>query len=154
MKNLNILETVSLLHDIGKIGIPDKILHKSGPLNDEEYALIKLHPEKGEHMLKDISLLVTIIPSILYHHERFDGNGYPGNLRQYDIPFTSRIIAVADSIDAMTSDRSYRKAMNHGDAVKELKKGVNTQFDPVMVDVIVKIYESGELADLYSKLDV
>lgn len=146
-----ILETGSLLHDIGKIGIPDNILHKSGPLDKDEFSFIQLHPQKGKQMLKDISFLKEVIPSILYHHERFDGSGYPEHLKKNDIPMAARIIAVADAFDAMTTDRSYRKAMSHEDAIKELKTGIDTQFDPEVLATFIKLHESGELKRLYDE---
>lgn len=127
------------LHDVGKIGIKDSILNKQGKLTDEEYAEMKKHPEIGYNMLKKIKFLTPIANEILHHQERYDGNGYPDKLKGEDIPIISRIIAVIDAFDAMTTDRPYRKALPLQAALDELKKNSGTQFDPKVVNAFLKV---------------
>ncbi|MCL4322503.1 MAG: GAF domain-containing protein [Deltaproteobacteria bacterium] len=127
------------LHDVGKIGIKDSILNKRGKLTDEEYAEMKKHPEIGYNMLKKIKFLTPIANEVLHHQERYDGNGYPDKLKGEDIPIVSRIIAVIDAFDAMTTDRPYRKAIPIQAALDELKKNSGTQFDPKVVNAFLKV---------------
>jgi HD-GYP domain-containing protein (c-di-GMP phosphodiesterase class II) len=129
----------AILHDVGKIGISDSILLKPGPLNEEEWAIMKTHPEIGERMLKGIDFLAPALPIVRGHHERWDGDGYPDGLAGQDIPVGARIVAVCDAFDAMTSDRPYRKALGIDQACVELKKNAGTQFDPHCVDLIVEV---------------
>jgi len=136
---LDTLEIAALLHDIGKIGISDEILHKTGRLNEYEYKKIKEHPSIGVNILKDIDFLKNAVPFILHHHERFDGYGYPLGIKGYEIPLEARIIAVADSYDAMVSDRPYRKGLSQDIAISELIKFKNIQFDGLVVDAFLKI---------------
>lgn len=136
---LNELELLSTLHDIGKIGISDNILNKPGKLNDEEWLEMKKHPEMGYRIAMSTPELAPIAEYILYHHERWDGQGYPGGKRGEDIPLLSRIIAIADSYDAMTSDRPYRKAMTQEDAFEEIRKNAGSQFDPYLCELFNKI---------------
>ncbi|MCK4469739.1 MAG: HD domain-containing protein, partial [Desulfobacterales bacterium] len=131
------LKISSLLHDIGKIAIPDKILLKEGPLTDEEYTAIKDHPIIGENILKPVILIDAERKIIRHHHERWDGKGYPDGLSEEDIPFLSRILSVADSFDAMTTDRPYRKALKTNEAIGELQKNRNIQFDKNVVDAFI-----------------
>ncbi len=126
MEQLNI---ASILHDIGKIGIPSEILNKSGKLTDEEYAFIKEHPLKGYKIILPIKQLKGCICSILYHHERIDGKGYPQGLSGDEIPLFARIIAVADTFDAMTSHRAYRNAINIDEVIQELQDVSGKQLD-------------------------
>lgn len=126
-----------LFHDIGKIGIPDAILQKAGKLTDDEYHDIKNHPSIGEHILKPAKIFDNIIPMVKHHHERYDGRGYPSSLKGEDIPLCARIVCIADSFDAMTSDRSYRPRFTLYKALDELKKCKGTQFDPTLVDLFV-----------------
>ena len=144
-KNLNLddttleeIETAGLLHDIGKIGIPQKILCKPDKLTDEEYELMKSHPARAEKMLMGIKKLTVVSNWLRAHHERWDGKGYPYGLKGEEIPISGRIIALADTYDAMTSTRSYRKALSHETAIKEIKRCAGTQFDPVLADLFVK----------------
>ena len=123
----------SLLHDVGKIGVSDGILLKPGPLSDEEFDVVKLHPLMGHRIVKRVPLLDPIALGILHHHERFDGTGYPSGLRGKHIPREARIIAVADAFSAMVSDRPYRRRMSLGEACAELERGSGTQFDPEIV---------------------
>lgn len=136
---LDTLEIAALLHDIGKIGISDDILHKTGRLNEYEYKKIKEHPSIGVNILKDIDFLKNAVPFILHHHERFDGCGYPLGIKGYEIPLEARIIAVSDSYDAMVSDRPYRKGLSQNIAISELVKFKNIQFDGLVVDAFLKI---------------
>jgi HD-GYP domain-containing protein (c-di-GMP phosphodiesterase class II) len=127
------------LHDLGKIGIPDAVLQKKGPLNDDEWNLIKEHPVIGANILRPVKLLSGkngIVDMVLHHHERFDGRGYPDGLRGYDIPAGARIIAVADSLSAMVEERVYRPAMRFDDALSELEANKGTQFDPNAVNAL------------------
>jgi diguanylate cyclase (GGDEF)-like protein len=131
------VETAALLHDIGKVGIPDSILHKDGPLDDEEWVLMKEHPVIGERILRAIPGLGGVARIVRHEHERWDGGGYPDGIAGDTIPIGSRIILACDAYHAMTSDRPYRKAMSHGDALRELRKGAGTQFDPQVVEALL-----------------
>lgn len=133
-KDIDALRTAALLHDIGKLGTYDVILDKHEKLTEEEINLIKIHPEKGEEILKPISQLKDILPVIRSHHERMDGTGYPDGLKNGEIPFLARILAVADTFDSMTSDRPYRPKVSKEDAISELEKYSGTQFDPEVVE--------------------
>jgi PAS domain S-box-containing protein/putative nucleotidyltransferase with HDIG domain len=133
-KDIETLRTAALLHDIGKLGTYDVILDKPEDLTDEEINLIKIHPVKGEEILKPISQLKDILPIIRSHHEKIDGTGYPDGLKNGDIPFLARIIAVADTFDSMTSDRPYRPKASKEAAISELKKYSGTQFDFEVVE--------------------
>jgi putative nucleotidyltransferase with HDIG domain len=128
-----------LLHDIGKIGTYDNLLHKTEKLTEEEFSIIKKHPEEGVKILESIKQLEKIVPIIRYHHERYDGKGYPDGLAGADIPLLARIVHVADSYDAMTADRPYRSALSHEQVIEELKRNAGTQFDPEVVDVFLSI---------------
>jgi HD-GYP domain-containing protein (c-di-GMP phosphodiesterase class II) len=129
----------SILHDVGKIGVSDSILLKAGPLTDEEWAIMRTHPEIGERMLQGIDFLTPALPIVRHHHERWDGKGYPDKLAGEEIPIGARIVAVCDAFDAMTSDRPYRQAMSIEDACEELRREAGTQFDPKCVDLLVEI---------------
>jgi HD-GYP domain-containing protein (c-di-GMP phosphodiesterase class II) len=118
-----------LLHDMGKIGIDEEVLRKNGKLTDEEYGLIRKHPLIGAGILKEIKQMHDIVPGVLCHHERIDGKGYPNNLSNDKVPLIGRIIAIADTFDAMTSKRSYRDAMSPMEAIAEIERGLGTQFD-------------------------
>ena len=138
---LKLLKIGGLFHDIGKIGIPDSILLKTSKLTDDEYNEIKKHPSIGAHILENSSIFKDIIPIVLYHHEKFDGCGYPAKLKGEDIPFLARIVAVADTFDAMTSKRSYRDALPLDIVKQEFIKFSGTQFDPVVAKVFLEILE-------------
>lgn len=129
------------IHDIGKIFVRQDILNKPARLTDAEYELVKLHPVKGEELISDIEELKEIAKIIRYHHERWDGKGYPEGLSGEEIPLESRILAVADSFEAMTSERPYKRALTVREAIEELKRCSGTQFDPKIVDVMVSILE-------------
>jgi len=141
------LEIGALLHDIGKIGIPDSILQKPAPLKKSELKTVQEHPLKGKRMIQDISYLKQAIPHVLYHHERFDGSGYPEHLAGADIPLPGRIIAVADVFDALTSDRPQRKRMSFDDAVALIEKGAGKQYDPEVVKAFLELVKAGDLSD-------
>lgn len=127
------------LHDIGKIGISDKILNKEESLENWEYERLKEHSEIGYNIVKEIKGFEEISKIILYHHEWYNGNGYPKGIKVNDIPIESRIISVADAFDAMVSDRAYRKALSIDEAIARLIKGKGSQFDPKIVDIFLKI---------------
>jgi putative nucleotidyltransferase with HDIG domain len=139
--NIEMLRKSALLHDIGKIGIPDVVLQKKSKLTDEEYAVIKSHPEIGATILKSIKSFTGIMPSVLHHHERFDGRGYPHGISGERIPLHARVIAVADSFDAMTSNRPYRKAFPLKTALSELEKNSGIQFDPGIAEAFIRIFK-------------
>lgn len=132
------IETAGLLHDIGKIGIPEDILCKAGKLTDEEYVIIQQHAPGGKKILNTIPGLSKVALWISCHHEKWDGKGYPNGLKDEEIPLASRILAVADTYDAMTSNRSYRKGLPHEVAVEELKRCSGTQFDPQIIEVFLR----------------
>jgi len=140
-EELTNLERGALLHDVGKIGISDNILLKAGPLTGAERALMNKHPQMGYDMLKGIPFLRDALPVVLHHQEMWDGSGYPGALRGEEIPLGARIFAVADTYDAMTSTRPYRKALSHKEALAEIIRCRGTQFDPGVVDAFVALFE-------------
>jgi len=133
------IETAGLLHDIGKIGVPEDILCKTGKLTDEEYGIIKQHASSSRKILDSISSLKHVSLWASCHHERWDGRGYPNGFAGEDIPMPARILAVADTYDAMTSNRSYRNGLPHEVAVEEIKNCGGSQFDPQMVEIFIKV---------------
>lgn len=137
--DIKTLRIGGLFHDIGKIGIPDSILLKESRLTDDEYSQIKNHPSIGAHILQNATIFKDIIPIVKHHHERYDGNGYPGRLKGNDIPYFARIAAVADTFDAMTSKRSYRDALPLDIVKAEIEKCSGTQFDPEIAKVFLDI---------------
>jgi len=137
----SIVRLASLLHDVGKLAVPDDILRKPGPLNEEEWAQMKQHPTAALHVLSQVRSIADATPAILHHHEHFDGSGYPDGLAGDDIPIASRILLVTDAFDAMTTDRPYRKAMSIEVAVGELKSNSGSQFDPMIVEAFLRILE-------------
>ena len=138
-EDLNTLKIGGLFHDIGKIGISDSILLKNGKLTDAEYTEIKNHPVIGKNILSNAAIFENIIPIVLYHHERYDGKGYPYGLQDSSIPFLARIVSVADSFDAMTSRRSYRGELDIEYVKNEFKSKSGTQFDPVIASIFLDI---------------
>ena len=143
------LEVAALLHDIGKIGIPDAVLKKPGRLTDEERALMNKHPEYSWSILRLFAGLEQASLYALHHHESFDGKGYPANLRGEEIPIGSRIVSVIDSYDAMICNRCYRRALSHEDAMTRILEGTGTQFDPVVVQAFAEIV-SLEVAEVFA----
>lgn len=137
----NRLFYMAIVHDIGKIGIPDSILKKPGRLSDEEFAIIRTHPRQGAEILSDVTEMPWITTGARWHHERYDGRGYPDGLAGTDIPEEARIIAVADAYDAMTSDRSYRARMNQAKVRSIMAEGRGTQFDPHFADLMIEMID-------------
>ena len=137
-KELRDLELSGLLHDVGKIGTYESILDKAGKLTDEEYAIIKRHPGKGAEILLAIKQMKDIIPGVKYHHEFYNGKGYPDGLKGENIPLMARILCVADSVDAMGADRPYRKGRAMDEIIAELKRCSGSQFDPKIVEIFLK----------------
>lgn len=131
------LQHAAIMHDIGKIGVNEQILRKEGLLNKEEHDEMRKHPEIGARIVNAVPFLEDTVEVILYHHERFDGTGYPEGLRGDKIPLTARIVAIADTVDAMMRDRPYRKALSHSKLTDELKNGAGTQFDPEIIKLII-----------------
>ena len=138
-QDIKTLRIGGLFHDIGKIGVPDMILQKTSKLNDDEYSEIKNHPTIGAHILSTATIFSDIIPIVKHHHERYDGNGYPGKLKGEEIPYFARIMAIADSFDAMTSRRSYRDSLSLDVVISEFERCKGTQFDPKLTDLFLSI---------------
>ena len=134
-------KVAGLLHDIGKIGIPESILKKKGKLTDEEYEVMKTHVENSIEMIHFLPNMNYVIPAVLSHHERYDGKGYPGGVKGTDIPLLGRILAVCDSFDAMVSRRAYKDALSVEYAIGELEKGKGTQFDPDVAEAFIELIE-------------
>jgi HD-GYP domain-containing protein (c-di-GMP phosphodiesterase class II) len=128
-----------LVHDVGKIGVPEAVLAKPGRLTDEEFAQIKLHPGIGFNILKDIPALSGVQPGVLWHHERWDGKGYPDRIAGENIPLIARVLALADTFDAMSSNRAYRPAIPRPKVLDEIIKCGGTQFDPQLAPQFVKL---------------
>jgi len=135
--DLRNLKYAAALHDIGKLGISGHILNKPGALSEDEFVHIKTHPQMGDSIMEPVSFLKEPREIILHHHERWDGNGYPEGLKGNKIPLGARILSVADSFEAMMSDRPYRKALDLQDAIKEIEDNAGTQFDPVVVTAFI-----------------
>ena len=136
---------VALLHDCGKIGVPDNILGKPGRLTDDEFEVIKSHTVRGGEILKSFKSLVNVGEGALYHHERYDGKGYPEGKKGEDIPLIARMICVADSFDAMNSNRVYRERLSKEYIVGELEKNKGKQFDPQIADIMLRIIREGKI---------
>ena len=134
---------IALLHDCGKIGVPDNILGKPGRLTDEEFEIIKSHTTRGSEILSHFKSLTDVDEGARYHHERYDGRGYPEGKKGEDIPLIARMIGVADSYDAMNSNRVYRKKLSKEDIINEIEKNKGTQFDPKIADVFLKLIKNG-----------
>jgi putative nucleotidyltransferase with HDIG domain len=144
-ERLDILEIGAILHDIGKIGIPDNVLNKPEDLTLKEYNEMKKHPVVGAQMLRGIAALKPMLPYILYHQERYDGKGYPFGLKSNEIPIEGRLLAVADTFDAMTSTRPYRDGLSQAQAVEEIVSRRGTQFDPEVVDALLAACAKGRI---------
>ena len=147
------LRKMALLHDIGKIGIPDAILNKPAKLTDEEYEIMKSHVLRGGEILKDFTMIENVQVGALYHHEKYDGTGYCHGLKGDEIPLEARIIGIADAFDAMTANRVYRKQLDIDFVVAELKRCSGTQFDPKLVEILLSLIEDGtiDVQRLYAK---
>lgn len=135
----DIIHLAAHLHDVGKIGIPDRILNKPNHLNNKEYEIMKNHPEKGYEIVSRIEQLEEISHYVRHHHERWDGLGYPDGLKGKAIPFGARVIAVADTFDAMTSSRPYRVAVSYEEAYREIKRVSGTQLCPEISSVFLSL---------------
>lgn len=140
-KQLEDIYMMGLLHDVGKIGIPDAVINKPAKLTDEEYDIIKNHPVLGARILGNIKEMPALQRGARWHHERYDGKGYPDGISGKDIPEEARIIAVADAYDAMTSHRSYRQPLLQGVVGEEIEKGIGTQFDPVFARIMLDMID-------------
>ncbi|MBQ1189928.1 MAG: HD-GYP domain-containing protein [Lachnospiraceae bacterium] len=140
-KEVDQIRIAGLFHDIGKIGVPDAILLKNGPLTDAEYEEIKKHPDEGEKIIAAYVPFKEMLPIVRSHHERFDGRGYPDKLKGEEITLGARVIAVADSFDAMISNRTYRQGLGYEKTMAEMEKGRNTQFDSQVVDALLRVVE-------------
>ena len=134
------------LHDVGKLAVPRRILSKAGPLTAAEFAQVRVHPAAGARLITPIASLRSAVPYVLYHHERWDGTGYPEGRAGEDIPEEARLLAVADAFDAMTSTRPYRHAWPLDRAFVELERCAGSQFDPRMVESFVAVWRDGALA--------
>ncbi|MEN2984977.1 MAG: diguanylate cyclase [Dictyoglomaceae bacterium] len=144
-EELEILDLAGRLHDIGKIGIPSEILKKPGPLSESEWNIIKEHSKLGYLILSQIPKIEKLLHAVLYHHERYDGKGYPQNLQGEDIPLFARILTLADAYSAMKSDRPYRKALTKRQIIKEIQKNAGKQFDPELAKIFINLIEKGEV---------
>jgi putative two-component system response regulator len=141
-EEIAILEFGAILHDIGKITVPSHMLKKTGPLDDEEWKLMRKHPETGAKMLEGVSHLRAAIPYVLYHHECWNGSGYPAGLAGENIPRQGRLLAIVDAFDAMTTNRPYHLSMAASESLDEIRRNRGIYFDPDMVDVFVRSYKS------------
>jgi HD-GYP domain-containing protein (c-di-GMP phosphodiesterase class II) len=141
------IHTTGTLHDVGKIGVPDAILKKPARLDDDEFAMMQTHTVLGEVIVRKAPQLAFALPGVRHHHERWDGQGYPDQISGEDIPFMARILALADTFDAMTSDRPYRKGLPLEVALGEIEKNAGTQFDPELAPAFVAMMRAkSELA--------
>ena len=134
----------SYMHDIGKINISKEILLKQMPLTNEEWNILKGHPEEGIEIIKSVKSLEKIIPIIKHHHEKIDGTGYPDKLKGDEIPYLARVLSVVDSFDAMTSNRPYNKRRSYEEAIGELRKFSGTQFDPYIAEKFIEVIEENK----------
>ncbi len=144
-RNVDVVEHAALLHDLGKIGIPDSVLLKPGKLDIDEREVIERHPVIGGELLGGISTMEDIAPCVLHHHERIDGRGYPGKLSGAGIPLGARLIAVADTFDAMTTDRPYRRALSSATALAEMRRVSGTQLETEFVEAFARLVDRGEI---------
>lgn len=144
-----------LLHDVGKIGVPERVLCKEGRLTDDEFGLIKQHPERGHRILRDVPQLSKVLPGVLHHHERWDGRGYPSGLKGEESPLVARILGVADAFDAMSSTRSYRSALPRDRVLEEIRRCAGAQFDPALAAAFVQLdfAEFDRLVDRHAALE-
>jgi HD-GYP domain-containing protein (c-di-GMP phosphodiesterase class II) len=143
---IEIVRLGAALHDIGKLAVSQDVLVKPGPLSEQELAAVRRHPQVGAHLLRLEPSFRAAVPAVLHHHERWDGEGYPEGLAGEEIPIDARILAVADTFDAMTSDRAYRLALTPEQALSELEGCAGTQFDPEVVSVFARAWRDGVFA--------
>ena len=144
-EDIEMIRQASLLHDIGKIGIPENILTKFTSLNEEEYEIMKMHVDMSITIIKYLPSFNHVIPAVVGHHERWDGSGYPRRIKGENIPFSARCIAVADAFDAITSNRHYKTHLSIDFALDEIESNAGKQFDPILAKIFVKLVRSGEL---------
>ena len=144
-EEVELIRTASLLHDIGKIGVPESILTKQTSLSDEEYETMKRHVDMSITIIKYIPSFSHVIPAVMGHHERWDGYGYPRKIAGENIPFSARCIAIADAFDAITSDRHYKSFLSTEHALEEIERNAGTQFDPQLAQAFVRVVKSGRL---------
>jgi len=142
-RKLERLRIAALLHDIGKIGLSDSIIKKPGPMDEKEWEMMRKHPRLGATIISHTPELADCAPSIWHHHEWQDGSGYPDGLKGEDIPLEARIIAIADAYDTMTTPRAYRETLSLKEALEELRRCANTQFDPQLVETFARVVNSG-----------
>lgn len=143
--HIEVLQEAALLHDIGKLGIPENILTKAGKLSNEEFDIVKKHVEMSITIIKHLPTLNHVIPAVIGHHERWDGKGYPRGLKGENIPFSARCLAIADAFDALTSNRPYRAGLTVNNALAEIKNNLGTQFDPAMANLFIKLVQDGTI---------
>ena len=129
----------ALLHDLGKLGVADVVLEKHGPLTEEEWAAVKKHPDVGARMIEPLEVLSGVVPVVRHHHERYDGNGYPDGLAGEEIPLAARIVAAVDAYDVMMRGRPYRQRRTHAQALEELSREAGVQFDPLVVEALIRV---------------
>jgi putative nucleotidyltransferase with HDIG domain len=147
-ERLSVLRLAALLHDVGKLVVPSSVLLKRGPLTEEELGQMRRHPAAGARMLRSLGAPETILPLVLHHHERWDGEGYPTGRRGDDIPLEARVLCIADSFDAMTSMRPYRASWTPDEALEELERCAGTQFDPELVTAFASAWADAGLGVL------
>lgn len=150
--DLESLEFGAILHDVGKIGVPEKVLSKTGPLNEAEWEEMRMHTVYGAHMIEGNPYLDSALPVVRHHHERWDGGGYPDKLAGAAIPIGARLLAVADTFHAMTSDRPYRAALSNQEAFEEILSQSSQQFDPEMVEAFERCWHRGDIAKIHSSV--
>jgi putative two-component system response regulator len=150
-EQIHFLRIGCILHDVGKINIPESVLNKKGPLTESEWVEMKRHPASGADLVKDIHYLAPAIPVILYHHERWNGKGYPQGLAGEDIPLSARIIAVADSFDAMTTLRPYRGVLSPEQSRQEILNGSSSQYDPAVVEAFMRAWSAGRIEQIFGQ---
>jgi HD-GYP domain-containing protein (c-di-GMP phosphodiesterase class II) len=144
-EDVNFVRQVALVHDVGKIGIPDALLRKPSPLTDEELHLMRLHPIMGASILSRMPGMDRMVPVVLHHHENWDGTGYPSGVSEVGIPLESRLIRISDSFDAITTDQPFGRGLGVEDALGELREGSGREFDPLLVDAMHEAYRNGLL---------
>ncbi len=141
-ETLEVLVLGALLHDLGKLGVPEAVLEKSGPLTQQEWEVIKRHPDMGARMIEQIWCLRRVAPVIRHHHERYDGSGYPDGLKAEEIPLSARIVAAADAYDAMVGGRIYRGSRSPTEAIVELMSSAGSQFDAEVAAALRRVAAS------------
>nr|WP_279381048.1 diguanylate cyclase [Alkaliphilus hydrothermalis] len=153
-ERIDIVRNAGLLHDIGKIGIPENILTKAEALDEEEFEIMKRHVDISITIIKHVPGIVKVIPAIMSHHERYDGKGYPRGIKGDNIPIEGRCLCIVDSFDAMTTDRPYRRALSMKEALKEIRRGSGTQFDPELTEIFLQLFEEGKIFSEDGKIQV